>query len=403
MILSLTSNIFISLLLSGKLFMNASKNIRRYLFLIINIVLYAAYLKSIISAAGILLFVIPTFLYVNLMKRRSLPIWPMIIIVLGLFICLNGDIFVLFKASGISKLATFKLLGLSYILFRQLDILVQMSSGFITKIDIVDYLNYLFSFWTLLAGPIQRYNEFIVSFYKEKVSLDDREIFQCLNRAANGMLKVLILGTFFKDLVDTALKSYALRHYVSYSGNPFDLLILNNYNDYKCFFTLFYCYPLYVYFNFSGYCDVVIAMGRWVGFSLPENFNKPYLSRNVIEFWNRYHITLSNYLRDMVFQPLFKFLISGWLSKHVLKAQYLSIFITFTLMGIWHGLTVNFVIYGLLQGIGMAFSMYYRDSLLRKYGKQWYKKEYTDNKVIAFFERFICLHYYCFSLMFFLQ
>jgi len=284
-------------------------------------------------------------------------------------------------------------------LFRQLDILIQINSGLLSKIDFIDYLNYLFSFWTILAGPIQRYHEFMESFYTKKVPLNDKEIAQWLHRAANGMIKVLIIGAYFKNLVDTALKNYALRHYVSYTGNPFDLLVIYNYHDFICFITLFYCFPLYLYFNFSGYCDVVIAMGRWAGFAIPENFNKPYLSRNMIEYWNRWHITLSTWLRDMVFQPLFEFLISGVLSKHILKAQYISIFITFFLVGIWHGITFNYLIFGFLHGIGMVGSMFYRDSLKKRFGKEWYKK-YMNNQKIAFIERFICLHYVCFVTIF---
>ncbi|MBF0541684.1 MAG: hypothetical protein HQK91_09585 [Nitrospirae bacterium] len=387
--LSITSGIFILLLLTGPMLMRTPAAVRRYLFYIINIVLYAVYLNSITNIIGILVFVIPTFLYIKLMKKRSAPAWPMIIIVLGMFFYLNGYIFIFLKDSN---LLTFKLLGLSYILFRQLDILIQMNSGLIDKIDIVDYLNYLFSFWTIMAGPIQRFNEFKESIYAELKPLSEKENLKCLHRAANGMIKVLVIGLFFDNIVDNALK-----HYPPYNGNPLMFL-----SQVKYFIEIFYSYPLFLYFNFSGYCDVVIAMGKWSGFTLPENFDKPYLARNVIEFWNRWHITLSLWVKDYLFQPLFKWLISGILSKHILKAQYLSIFITFFLVGLWHGATVNFAIFGILQGIGMAASMYYRDTLQRKYGKQWYK-EYLNNKKIAFIERFICLHYFSFSLMFFIK
>ncbi|HMB44552.1 MAG TPA: MBOAT family O-acyltransferase, partial [Candidatus Methanoperedens sp.] len=164
--------------------------------------------------------------------------------------------------------------------------------------------------------------------------------------------------------------------------------------------SMFYGYPLYVYFNFSGYCDVVIAMGRWAGFKIPENFNKPYISRDMIEMWNRWHITLSQLVRDYLFQPLLKFLISGPLSGYVRTSQYISIFITFFLVGIWHGTTINFVVFGLLQGLGMAVSMIYRDQGIRQLGKIKYKM-YYDNKWVANIERFFCLHFWCFTFLFF--
>jgi D-alanyl-lipoteichoic acid acyltransferase DltB (MBOAT superfamily) len=266
-----------------------------------------------------------------------------------------------------------------------------MNSGLIPKIDSIDYFNYLFSFWTIIAGPIQRFNEFKDSFYAEKPLISDEQRLQFQHRAANGLIKILIFGAFFKDISDVALK-----YYVSYRGNPLELL-----SNMKCFIAIFYCYPLYLWFNFSGYCDVVIGMGKWAGFTIPENFNKPYLSRNLIEFWNRWHMTLSRWIRDFVYLQLFDFLGSSILSKHIFKAQYLSIFITFILVGIWHGTTKNFVVFGFLQGIGMAGSMYYRDILLKKFGKQRYER-YIDNKKIAFIERFICIHYICFTLLFFM-
>jgi D-alanyl-lipoteichoic acid acyltransferase DltB (MBOAT superfamily) len=372
--ITISSPIFLILLLSGPMLMRTTEAVRRYLFLIINIGLYAAYLNKAEEAAWILIFVLLPFIYIKLIHKRSIPVWPMIVIILSIFCYL--DYF--------GKPSTIKLLGLSYMLFRQIDILIQINSNLIPKIDIIDYLNYLFSFWTIMAGPIQRYNEYLESFYSKKITSSNEEILQYLHRAANGMIKLLLIGAFLKNASDEAFQY---------------LCIVDNHSA-KNLIVFFYCFPLYAYFNFSGYCDVVIAMAKIAGFDIPENFDKPYLARNLIEFWNRWHITLSLWIRDYVFQPLVKFLIKRNNSKHVSTIQYLSIFITFFIVGIWHGTTFNYVIFALLQGFGMAATMFYRDFLRKFLGKLRYT-DYVNNRKIAFVERIVCLHFMFYSVLYF--
>ena len=160
--------------------------------------------------------------------------------------------------------------------------MLHVKAGIIKKVSLIDYLNYIFSFWTILAGPIQRYRQFMETFYSEKPAKNDRQVFTHLHRATNGLIKVLIIGSLFKYVADWA--------YTNVEEGYFSLVN---------FALMFYSFPLFVYFNFSGYCDIVIAMAALAGFTIPENFNKPYLSRTMIEFWNRWHITLSQWLRDI--------------------------------------------------------------------------------------------------------
>jgi hypothetical protein len=140
--LSLSSSVFLILLLSGPLLIKTPEAVRRYLFLIINIGLYAAYLHKAEDMVWILIFVLFPYLYIKIVNKRSIPVWAMIVITLSIFYYLNY----------FGKPSPIKLIGLSYMLFRQLDILIQINSGLLSKIDFIDYLNYLFSFWTILAG-----------------------------------------------------------------------------------------------------------------------------------------------------------------------------------------------------------------------------------------------------------
>lgn len=362
--------------------MGTNAKVRRWIFLFFSAGLYIASLGNWESAVAVSLFIVLPYIYLNILQKWDVPVWPAGIMQIGVFIYINKYVWILdIIGAGIPNYI--KLAGISYILFRQWDILQQVKARLVDKVPVVDYLNYLFSFWTIMAGPIQRYKEFIQAFYGEKIPLSNKESLECFHRAANGMLKILVIAAFFKYLSDAAYG-----HSLTEGVSIFYMV------------SMFYGYPLYVYFNFSGYCDVVIAMGRWAGFKIPENFNKPYLSRDMIEMWNRWHITLSQLVRDYLFQPLLKILISGPLSGYARMSQYISIFITFFLVGIWHGTTINFVVFGLLQGLGMAVSMIYRDQGIRQLGKIKYKMHY-DNKWVANIERFFCLNFWCFTFLFF--
>src|SRR5262249_24320848 len=102
----------------------------------------------------------------------------------------------------------------------------------------------------------------------------------------------------------------------------------------------FYLYPLYVYFNFSGYCDIVIPSAARFGIRMPENFNYPFLARNLIDYWTRFHITLGLWIRDYIFTPMYKTIALHWPSRAASLA-FVCYFVAFLLAGIWHGSTWN--------------------------------------------------------------
>ena len=111
------------------------------------------------------------------------------------------------------------------------------------------------------------------------------------------------------------------------------------------FFGILYFFPIYLYLNFSGYCDIVIAGASLVGVKLPENFEQPYLARNVIDFWTRFHRTLGILIRDYLFLPLYKGVAERW-PKRAEQLAFACYFVAFFAAGIWHGPTANFVAYG---------------------------------------------------------
>ena len=115
-------------------------------------------------------------------------------------------------------------------------------------------------------------------------------------------------------------------------------------------------YSVYLYWDFSGYSQMAIGLGRFFGIGLPENFNRPFLARNLIEFWKRWHITLSDFLRDYLFYPLSLSLKRrAFFRKNFLLAAALPPLITFLLAGLWHGAGWGFMLFGFLHGAGLSF------------------------------------------------
>lgn len=380
--LTITSFLLWLCLLLGPLIMVKNLRIRSLSFLIVSLALFISSIDNWQSALAIIIFISFPYIFIRILQKFKIPVWPAVIFQVAAFIYINKYMWIL-NIFGIPIPTVISFLGVSYILFRQLDIIFQVKARLVGEVPVTDYLNYLFSFWTILAGPIQRYRDFIQTFYSQKTPLNREESLACFHRAANGMIKILLFGAFFQYCSNTA-----------YIG------LLERGPSLKYILAIFYGFPLFLYFNFTGYCDVVIALARWAGFQIPENFDRPYLSRTVVEFWNRWHITLSQWFRDYVYQPLFKYLISGPMSKHIQISQYFSIFFTFLLVGIWHGTTLGLVIFGILQGLGMAASMIYKDLCVKKMGKARYKS-YQEKRWVAYSERFITLHFMFFCTLFF--
>jgi alginate O-acetyltransferase complex protein AlgI len=121
------------------------------------------------------------------------------------------------------------------------------------------------------------------------------------------------------------------------------------------------CYTLQLYFDFSGYSDMAIGLGRMLGFSFRENFDYPYISKSLTEFWRRWHISLSTWFRDYLYTPLLYSLMTEKIRQRIARGQYRTnyrslfcIIVVFTLCGWWHGPTWNFILWGLLHGLFLA-------------------------------------------------
>jgi len=386
--LSTDSLFFAVLLVLAPLLLRNNKPFRRYIFLALNVIVFAVSMTSLLQAAVAAAWLLAPYFYIkyssklDAAKREQLHLNGIMIgFMLVVFVYLQHYNFVL--ALVPERLQTpFRILGLSYFLFREIDFIMQYDYLKEEKIrlSLVDYLNYNLGFYCLLAGPILRYEEFVTDFYTEKEPLSGSEIYKQLNRAVNGYLKVYVVS---------AILSYYAGHWFAGLGTHSGVITTAG-----AFIIFALLNGWYIYFNFSGYCDIVIAFANLAGITVHENFNQPYLARSVVEFWNRHHITLSEWIRDYIFSPLFKMLISGPCEKNMKLGQYIALFITFTMAGVWHGTDMNYLIYGLFQGLGIVVATIWKENRKKLLGKEK-NKAYEKSIVATWCGRFVTWMYIC--------
>jgi len=255
--------------------------------------------------------------------------------------------------------------GLSYILFRMVQMLIDVYQKSIQeRISPVSFFNFCCNFLTFVSGPIQRYQDYkIQEASLGQKALKDTEAFDCFVRMIHGLFKVVILSTMCLN--------YHKYLIVSLQGS-----IVNASSLWLCrkFILASSFYTLYLFFNFSGYMDIVISFGRLLGFQLPENFNRPFASRSFLELWSRWHITLADWFKFYVFNPFLSLLAFRWPNREAVPyLGVLAYFLTFFIMGLWHGSSWMFLIYGLFLGAGVSVNKLF-DVLMRKYFSVSYNK-----------------------------
>jgi D-alanyl-lipoteichoic acid acyltransferase DltB (MBOAT superfamily) len=242
-----------------------------------------------------------------------------------------------------------------------------------------EYLSFAFFVPTLSIGPINPYSAFHNSLTKPDRSLTP--IGRSWGRILIGMTKYIFLGNLANQLTYDGLLADGLPHH----WVDFPIAVAG------------YC--AYLYLNFSGFCDIAIGVSGLLGIHVQENFDHPFSKRNLQEFWAHWHITLTNYMRDMVFVPLSKALVRRFGPKMAPHCIALAIAIVFLLMGIWHGAGWTLVIYGLWHAAGVVAVHYYTLFLKKRLGKVGYAR-YRENRVIYHIANAVTLAYFALGLIF---
>lgn len=402
--MSVSSIAFITLvlLLGAIYFCVPGRTARQLIFASTNagIFLWASYIGDQPPSAWTLL-VLSAFLlsgYVVAVWLRRVPS----AIGIGLYVALLTGTFVFLKKYTALELVLpsgwlnhpISIVGLSYMLFRQIHFVVDSAQGQIEAPTLWTYLNYQTNFTTLLAGPIQRYQDFAREWDRSApMDLDARERLLVYQRIFLGVIKVVIFATACTAIYEASYAALLRVLGDGAQGGTSRLYLARQ------FLAMFYAYPAFVYFNFSGYCDIVIGAAALLGMRLPENFDRPYVSRNMIDFWTRQHMTLSFWIRDYLFTPMYKFIVERRATL-AQPAAYGCYFVAFLLAGIWHGSTMNFVVFGLLHGFGVSVTKIWEASIIRRSGRKGLKK-YLQVEWIRWAAIVVTLHFVCFAFIFF--
>lgn len=260
------------------------------------------------------------------------------------------------KVFALTSLHLLAFIGISYMSFKTIQIMLEISDGLIKeKINVKDYLQFLLFFPTVSAGPIDRSRRFL----KEINEVMPRK--EYLELAGDGVYRI-VLGLLYKIVLSTYV--YQM------------LLALNNTDTVVYSIKYMYLYTLYLFFDFAGYSLMAVGSSNILGIQTPMNFNKPFLSVDIKDFWTRWHITLSTWLRDFVFsRVLMQVIRKKWFKNRLHNATY-AYMVNMLVMGFWHGLSVSYIVYGFYHGVLMAgFEVYQKKSNFYKKNKNknWYK------------------------------
>lgn len=234
-------------------------------------------------------------------------------------------------------------LGFSYVSFRLLHTILDRKAGRLRSVPLADYVNYVIFFPSFTAGPIDRLERFVGDL-REPVAIDREDWIEIGRR--------FFLGLFKKFVIADALSWIAL------NGN-----FAQQVDSAMWMWFLLYCFSLRIYFDFSGYTDIAIALGRLLGVRLPENFTSPYLKSNLTQFWNSWHMTLTQWFRNYFFYPISRAMRSSENRLPVPLIILVAQVSTMVLIGLWHGFTAGFVLWGLWHATGLFIQNRWSDHI----------------------------------------
>ena len=257
-----------------------------------------------------------------------------------------GNANALLESIGLKEVAWTKVImpiGISFFTFESITYTVDVYRGKHAPLSsLKDYLLYLLAFPKLIAGPIVRFQEIADEVIERKENIDEKLI--GFYRFSIGLAKKVLIANVMaeqaKVIFDTDF------HLLSASTAWIGIL----------------AYTMQIYFDFSGYSDMAIGLGKIMGFHFPENFNSPYSSRSITEFWRRWHMTLGNFMRDYLYIPL------GGNRVSSKSRLYFNLALVFILSGFWHGASWNFVVWGAFHGTFLILDRIFLVKFLNRLG-----------------------------------
>ena len=223
-------------------------------------------------------------------------------------------------------------LGFSYIAFRLIHVLRDKQMGRLSELTLAEFATYVVFFPSLSAGPIDRAERFAGDLKKDFVLTQDETLLAGQR---------IVIGLFKKFVIADALALIALNDALAMQVRTTGWMWIH-----------LYAYAFQIYFDFSGYTDIAIGIARLVGIKLPENFASPYTKPNLTQFWNSWHMTLTQWIRSYFFNPF-----NRWIRGYKSIPAWIMILIgqlaTMLIIGLWHGVTLNFILWGAWHGLGL--------------------------------------------------
>lgn len=335
---------------------------------------------------GVLVLLIARFL-----SGKTALLNTLIVLILGIFVILKTEFFAQQLSIGLRNLtgqsttvaSAFDLrwLGFSYVAFRLIHTIRDRITGRLPEYTLPEYLIFIIFYPSFTAGPIDRIQRF---------TQDLRNPFRLDSVAMLAGGSRLVIGLFNKFVIADSLAIIALNDTNAAQTTSTGWL-----------WVLLYAYAFRIYFDFAGYTDIAIGMGKLLGITLPENFDRPYQKPNLTQFWNSWHITLAQWFRAYYFNPLTRSLRSNPRQIPMPWIIFFGQTTTMLLLGLWHGFTWNFVIWGLWHGVGLfihnRWSELLRPHMVNFDEKLWLKKTLQYSGVILTFN-FVALGWVWFSL-----
>jgi D-alanyl-lipoteichoic acid acyltransferase DltB (MBOAT superfamily) len=311
-------------------------------------------------AAAAILLVLASLAY-NLPKKiKQLSVFIIFGFILIIFVVLKSNDLGLLASQGLRRMneqlvtlaspSDIVWVGYSYFSFRLLHTIIDRKRIVDANLSLKEYFTFLVFFPAYIAGPIDRVEGFTQQL-RSSISRFNKMDF------INGLIRI-IRGIFLKFILADSLGLFSLSpQSVGQIQRPVWTWII------------VYGYAFRIFFDFAGYTDIAIGLGKLAGIQLPENFNQPYLSRNVTLFWNHWHITLTQWFRTYYFNPVTRYIRSNFSQIKPWVIIFSTQITTMLLIGLWHGISLNFILWGLWNGFGLFIHNRWSTMILPRFEK----------------------------------
>ncbi|WP_297417743.1 D-alanyl-lipoteichoic acid biosynthesis protein DltB [Clostridium sp.] len=289
---------------------------------------------------------------------------------------------IILKVSGALTLKSIGFIGLSYMNFKAIQMIIEIYDENIKEVSILDTIYFFIFFTTLTSGPIDRSRRFERDLDK-KISRSEY-----INDYLGFGVKRIIVGIIYKFVIANLINSLWMSQIPSLELIHAKSVILKYSINYM------YSYSLYLFFDFAGYTAFAVGTSYILGIKMPENFNKPFLSKDMKEFWTRWHISLSKWFGDYIYSRFVLNSMRKKIFKNRFIASHLGQLLTMFIMGLWHGLKWYYIIYGVYQGLALVGTDIYQR-------RSKFYKAHKKEKWFQYAQVIVTFHVACFGLLLF--